>query len=264
MISINLTPLEELDDPQWWVPDVSIFGIILLLSMGGVYYYTTLLEEDLALKTAEKDRIIQETTALDGEVTKFNDLSSKLSNLESKKSSLQKITESKLMRYLPIILLENIQNLKPEGIWLDSLAFTERKEENPNGAAAPAPPLPGAATDFPIVIEILGKGRSNIAIAEFMMALKATQNQRFEKSDLRTQLFFNDVIINFTQINSSAQRSGEDSGQTVDVVDFRLILTFKERHEDKSDNTAEIEEFIEEFKREGKATDKGHKLTQAQ
>ncbi len=270
MISINLTPVEELDNPQWWLPDLVILISFLALSYGGVYYYSSLIQEELALKEADKQRIVQETTSLDADVEKFNSLNTKISALASKKGSLQQITESKLMRYLPIILLENIQNLKPEDIWLDSLAFVEKKKDGtsapmsapaPGGAAPAAAPVPVAdspyqANDFPVHIEIVGKGKSNVAVAEFMMALKATQNQRFEKSDLRTQLFFSDISIAFTQVSTQPARTAGAAGTGTgpEVVEFKLALSFRERIGGGTENTAEFNQFIEDFKRNGQAS----------
>jgi hypothetical protein len=269
-----LTPVEELDNPQWWLPDVIIFMTFLALSYGGVYYYSSVIQEELAIKEADKQRIIQETGSLDSDVEKFNSLNTKISALASKKTSLQQITESKLMRYLPIILLENIQNLKPEDIWLDSLAFVEKKPNDPNAL----PPTPGAppsmgaegggvsapppvmaenqfqANDFPVHIEINGKGKSNVAVAEFMMALKATQNQRFEKSDLRTQLFFSDVAIAFTQVSTQPARTESPDAVSPEIVEFKLTLSFRERIGVGVENTAQFDRFIEDFKRNGQAS----------
>ncbi|RZA10298.1 MAG: hypothetical protein EOP10_35045, partial [Proteobacteria bacterium] len=59
-------------------------------------------------------------------------------------------------------------------------------------------------------IVITGSAVDNVAIAEFMVALKATQNQSFDKGDLRTQLFFSDVGIEFSAISTDAGAAEED------------------------------------------------------
>ena len=238
MISINLTPAEELEDNQWWIPDLLILLLVFGLSYGGVYYYSAMNKDELIVKEVEKQRITAEKIVLEADVKKFDSLNRKIEDLSSKKTALLRITESKLTRFLPIILLENIQNLKPDGIWLESLAFVDKLEKgqtnpptNPQAQNKPKNPAQDAkslgegpkkmvgvdgepkpktgpgreegqnrnsmsqsqSVGGPIAIEIVGKGKSNIAIAEFMMSLKATQTQRFEKSDLRTQLFFNEI-----------------------------------------------------------------------
>ncbi len=263
MIKINLTPVEELENPYWWIPDLSVLLIALLLSLGGVYFYVSSIEAEIALQEADKNRMAAETQSLIADVEQFNSLNSKIVQLESKKISLKRITESKLVRFLPIILLENIQNLKPAGVWLTSLAFLDKKAENP--AVAPPPPAPGQSApaevvpppaaslygggEYPFIIEISGGAESNVQIAEFMMALRATQNQSYEKSDLRTQLFFSDVAINFSQI--STQKNG---AQSLDNVTFKLQLNSRERSGKDTENSGRFSQFIDDFRRNGQAS----------
>ncbi len=270
MIKINLTPVEELENPYWWIPDLSVLLLTLAISLGGVYIYVSTVEAEIAVQEADKNRMAAETQALTADVERYNSLNQKIEQLESKKFSLKRITESKLVRFLPIILLENIQNLKPAGVWLTALAFIDKKADapvatpppaDPNqqppadgsaAAAAAAPkatPVDGLGTDYPFVIEISGSATSNVQIAEFMMALKTTQNQAYEKSDLRTQLFFSDVAINFSQV--STQKA---EGRSTDYVNFKLQLNSRERTGRDADNTGKFSQFIDDFRRDGQAS----------
>jgi len=267
VIKINLTPVEELENPYWWIPDVSVLLAVLAISLGGVYIYVSSVEAQIALQEADRARMAAETQALSADVEKYNSLNQKIEQLESKKFSLKRITESKLVRFLPIILLENIQNLKPSGVWLTALAFIDKKTDTPMSAqpdpnqpppadgsrqpAAPKPvmPMDGQGSEYPFVIEISGSATSNVQIAEFMMALKTTQNQSYEKSDLRTQLFFSDVAINFSQISS--QRA---DGKTSDHVNFKLQLNSRERSGRDADNNGKFSQFIDDFRRNGQAS----------
>lgn len=269
MIKINLTPVEELENPYWWIPDLSVLLLTLAISLGGVYIYVSSVEAEIAAQEADKNRMAAETQALASEVERYNSLNQKIEQLESKKFSLKRITESKLVRFLPIILLENIQNLKPAGVWLTALAFIDKKVDNqqmappppdpnqqppadPNAQAAAAPrptPVDGLGTDYPFTIEISGSASSNVQIAEFMMALKTTQNQAYEKSDLRTQLFFSDVAINFSQVSTQ-----KVEGQASDYVNFKLQLNSRERSGRDADNTGKFSQFIDDFRRDGQAS----------
>ncbi|RZA13889.1 MAG: hypothetical protein EOP10_29000, partial [Proteobacteria bacterium] len=139
MIKINLTPFEELDNPRWWVPDAVIIAIVVFLTFGGAYFYISTVEAEIAAKEAEKANMTAETAALQTEVAKFNDLNQKIATLDTRKTALQRITESKLMRYLPVILMENIQNLKPEKVWLTGLAFVDKKKDESVSAPPPVP-----------------------------------------------------------------------------------------------------------------------------
>lgn len=270
MIKINLTPYEELENPQWWLPDACALFLVIAISFGAVYFYIQSVESEIAVREADKQRMVEETNALQSDVGRFNDLNSKIATLDNRKTSLKRITESKLIRYLPVILLENIQNLKPDKVWLTALSFVDKKK-NANGTTPPPPAAnpngtvnatdPNAAdaggssglltkkgVEFPVSIEVSGSAVDNVAIAEFMMALKSTENQRFETSDLRTQLFFNDVNISFSQISVDSAKKEES-----DVVNFKLILNFKEKS-DEPDQNGKFSQFIDEFRRTGQAS----------
>lgn len=282
MITINLTPVEELENPYWWIPDVGVLLLVVSIGLGGVFFYIHTIQSEIALSEAEKSRLIEETNALSPNVEKYNSLNTKISALDSKKVALQRITESKLIRYLPIILLENIQNLKPDGVWLNSLVFVDKRSDTDQAAPPPPPentPEGGGAQaaaqptifdnlsgrDFPITIEINGGAMNNVLIADFMMALKATQNQSFEKSDLRTQLFFSDVGISFSQIVSNQQNQQAQpvppQGQAQaaprvvpPTVSFKLQLNFRERQPGTPENNSNFSQFIEKFRRDGQAS----------
>ena len=267
MIKINLTPFEELDNPRWWVPDAAILVLVMLITFGAVYLYIDSIEQKIAAKEAEKAGMVTETANLQGEVSKFNDLNTKIGTLDNRKNSLKRITESKLIRYLPVILMENIQNLKPDKVWLTGLAFVDKKKDEnvppppapipvqTDGSAPPPTPTPVQAApvkkdiEFPTTIEISGSAVDNIAIAEFMLSLKATQNQSFEKSDLRTQLFFSDVGIVFSQI-STDKSVKVSSGQ--EFVSFKLILNFKEKPSTVQEG--KFSQFIDQFNKTGRAS----------
>lgn len=272
MIKINLTPVEELENPYWWIPDLAVLLLTLAISLGGVYIYVSTIEAEIAAQEADKNRMMAETQALTADVERYNSLNQKIEQLESKKFSLKRITESKLVRFLPIILLENIQNLKPAGVWLTALAFIDKKVDPaqavappppadphqaaqaggaaPAAAAAPKPTLvDGLGTEYPFIIEISGSATSNVQIAEFMMALKTTQNQAYEKSDLRTQLFFSDVAINFSQVSTQ-----KVEGRSSDYVNFKLQLNSRERSGREGDNTGKFSQFIDDFRRDGQAS----------
>lgn len=273
MIKINLTPFEELDDPRWWIPDAIVLALSMFFIFGGIYFYASTVEAEINAKENEKINMTAEIENLQGEVSKFNDLNTKIATLDNRKNALKRITESKLIRYLPVILMENIQNLKPDKVWLTGLTFVDKKK--PEGQevlnAPPPEPVPTEGTEpvegavpesqpvpdltvarkdieFPVTIEISGAAVDNVAIAEFMLSLKATQNQAFEKSDLRTQLFFSDVGIAFSAITSER---GQKEGESKEFVSFKLILSFKEKSSTQSEG--KFSQFIDQFKKTGKA-----------
>ena len=239
MISINLTPIEELEKSSLVSSRFrSSPYCSLVTSYMSVQFYLDEQEnqvEELRQQIAEHEEGFSQ---IQGELSQFNDLNEKITALESKKNSLLQITDSKLIRYLPVILIENLQNLKPRGLWFSRVAFVDTGPpannqqnavnnglNNQNQNNQNAPPPPPAVGPEPIQIVVEGSAFNKIIIAEFMTALKATQNQNFDARDVRTQLFFDGVDITYAE---SATIEREDA-PGVDVSDFRLVLTFKER-----------------------------------
>lgn len=251
MIKINLTPIEELENPYWWIPDVVTLAVVLLLSFGGVYIYLDFTRDEIAQLETSQAMMEQEIQNIQPDVQRYNNLNEKITKLESKKRSLQRITESKLIRYLPVILLENLQALRPEGLWFRKLSFNDQQpadqqnnEDNPTGINL----AEVQGQEFPVEIELIGRAFDNIIIAEFMTALKSTQTQAYEQSDVRTQLFFSNVELLFSEISTTANEQQAD-----DEIEFRLILKFRERRQQSPDLDAKLSRFIKDFRRNGEA-----------
>ncbi len=231
MIRINLTPIEELENPLWWLPDALIVGLVVLLSYGGAYFYLDITRQQIEEYNGSAEQIVSEINVLQPDVARYNDLTEKIAKLQSKNRSLKRITESKLVRYLPVILLESLQTLKPDGLWFKRLAFVEPAAAQENNE----PAGPGAATgtnlaevqggDYPVTIELVGNAYDNIIIAEFMTALKATHMQNFDLSDVRTQLYFSDVKLAFAEGSAQAEQDERR------ILEFQLVLKFRERGE---------------------------------
>ena len=123
MLEINLTPLEELESPHWYVPDLVGLVLTLLIGYGGLQYYMGIQEQEILDVQADLAGLQSDLRQIQGEASQFDELDQKVNRLESKKNSLKRITESKLVRYQPIVLIESLQNLRPEGLWFNSLAF---------------------------------------------------------------------------------------------------------------------------------------------
>lgn len=258
MISINLAPVEELEDPLWWVPDALVVSLVLLMTYGFVYLYLDQTRERIVELQQSSAQIQSEINAIQPEVNRYNDLSAKINNLESKKRSLQRITESKLVRYLPVVLLEHLQTLKPDGLWFKSIAFVEPAlRTNSQGATGdetesqdsqntqPAANLfDNRGGEYPVTIEVTGNAFDNIIIAEFMTSLSSTQMQTFDKSDIRSQLFFSDVGLSFSEV----RRQPGEIGNVTPILEFQLSLKFKERTSENQGFNEKVADYIRELK----------------
>ena len=119
------------------------------------------------------------------DLERFAQLTKEVEQLKKKLNSLKQITVSKIARYKPIIILEHLQNLKPEGVW-----FTHLKDESDNS-----------------IIRLTGRSFDNLLVAEFLSALLATRLQEVDSTDIRTQVYFSSAYLGRVSIaNARAKR----------------------------------------------------------
>lgn len=173
MIKIQLTPIEELENPHWYVPDVTVFLAAVIgcwFIMDSIIQEKNLVTEELNVETMQMQKSY-DNIAADLEV--FKNLESEIVSLQGKLSALKQITVSKLTKYEPIVLLEHLQTLKPDGLWYEKIEIDSARK----------------------TIKATGKSFDPILVAEFMTSLQDTKLQNVEASDVRTQLYFNSVDI---------------------------------------------------------------------
>lgn len=206
MIRVNLAPREELDSQFWFMPDVLLLLVVFLVANAVVEGQLTGLQDEVAQTMASRDDYNERAQKIQPELEKFKNLGKDKENLLVKLRALQAITGSRIAKFKPLIAIEHLQNLKPDGVWLQSLSV----EDTQVG-------LDALALD-------------NILVAEFITALKSTQFQDIDPSDLRTQVFFSNVTLSGT----SSVGPVEGVNQPTDVsgggtVRFRLTLSIGER-----------------------------------
>lgn len=210
MIKINLCPVDELEFPVWYryLPEISVFVVVLGAAFVGVQYYFGTIEEQIQVAQMETAEKVQATASLDPDIKKFKDLGQQIEALKQKITALQSITVSKIARYRPVIATEHLQNLKPDGVWFRRFSFGSK--ESPDGFA-----LEGSAFD-------------NILVAEFMTAMRATESQEKDEADLRTQVYFADLNLEKTMLLRDADSAFPD---LKNATDFHLKGSVRERTE---------------------------------
>ena len=227
LIRINLIPAEELEDKYWWFPDVLIFAVTLTLTTFCVEFYLDITRDEIARLDEEREELVQNIQNLQRDLERYNNLQEKIEELKSTKDSLIQITKSKLKRYEQVIILEHIQNLKPEGVWLTKIIFGD-PETDPNS------PNPNPSSQGEI-ITLMGKALNNIVLAEFMTMIKSTQNQEVEKSNLRSQIYFS--TINLQTANQEEESVGEDE-TVLNLMTFTIIISSSTREDIGGDKEA--------------------------
>lgn len=247
LIRINLAPVEELENPYWYAPDAALLLFVILLSYFVVDARLDKIRDEIEVARIQNDELIQQNQILQSKITRFDELNKIKVDLSKKRDAVERITSSKLDRYLPVIILESIQNLKPDGIWLSSISFMNTDEQAQNSAEL----IEGDQQEQPEekkqpesynLVRIDGKGFDNMLIAEFILNLKSTFNQEPEPLDLRSLVYFDDMVIHNTK-KSSKDLTIEQPVDTdptkiisstykIDINSFSISFRFKERRND--------------------------------
>lgn len=250
LVRINLAPAEELENPYWYIPDTLALVLVAILSYFIVDGSLEKIREEIEVAQIQGEELRQQNNMLKSKITRFDELNVIKADLIKKRDAVEKITSSKLDRYLPVIILESIQNLKPEGIWLNSISFMntgdaelvdEPAEKDKDAVASYEEEK---AEDYNLV-KIEGQGFDNMLIAEFILNLKSTFNQDPEASDLRSLVYFDDMIIHNTTKSSKdldvKQALESDpskvlvSKYSIDINTFSISFKFKERDSNKKE-----------------------------
>ena len=185
MININLSPIEERENKFWFLPDLILLVLIGLGGYAATNFYLGQIQDEIVRVDEERRDFEKSYRRLKPDLERFAQLTKEVEQLKKKLNSLKQITVSKIARYKPIIILEHLQNLKPEGVW-----FTHLKDESDNS-----------------IIRLTGRSFDNLLVAEFLSALLATRLQEVDSTDIRTQVYFSSAYLGRVSIaNARAKR----------------------------------------------------------
>lgn len=190
MIKINLAPLDEIDSPYWYLPEVIVLVLVLAISMFGVELYLEDIQQQVDNANLEKITIQENINTIKQETARYDQLESDIQKLKTKLDSLKDITANKMNKFKQVIVLEHLQNLKPEGVW-----FHYIKEDSTTNT-----------------VTLVGKAFDNLLIAEMMSALSTTRIQQPDPTDLRTQLYFSNYRLEKVKINGSPSDGNRQVG----------------------------------------------------
>lgn len=204
MIKINLAPVDELESPIWYVPDVALVLVVALAGFLGVKFYLGSMRTEIDTLTTSRDSFLKSYTQLAPDLEKFKSLDANIKTLRNKLDSLKDITISKVARYKPIIVLEHIQNLKPDGVWFWTVKIVGNQNK----------------------VQIYGQTYDNLLLAEFLSSLQATATDVSDPNDLRSQVYFTDVRLEQSEVVEAGKTGFMDLRR---YPEFRINLTFLER-----------------------------------
>lgn len=247
MIKINLTPTEELENPLWFVPDVAFAVFVCAIAYLGVHYYIDTQQSVKMDIMVQTDKLISDANALEKDIKRLEDASKEINVTNEKLTEIKPLSNTEVAHYIPVIVIEHLQNLKPEGLWFKELNFGAEKakkefetttlEETGSvktdvTAGTPVAITPASAITDLSKVTITGFAFDNLLIAEFLTGLRATQTQEIDASDVRTLVYFSEVTLISSEskptasafngvATSNARNPDEDT-----VYEFTIVLKF--------------------------------------
>ncbi len=253
MIKINLAPNTETESHILWeaLPEI----VVLLLVSFTVYFGVDLYldSERSMIRAMEQSRtqLTQANAILMPKSKQFQELNKQYNTLKSRSLSIVEITESNSLRYRPVIALEHIQTLKPEGVWLTGINiirdtekegkyYAERSLEKIKSKQSSVKESVYTFKDVDLYdVEVRGYAYDNILLAEFISTLKSTQLTDYFENDLRSKIFFQDFKLKNSKMalgNSSGikfeggtKKAGETPSVNMNVVEFLFTMKIGEK-----------------------------------
>lgn len=208
MIKINLVPADELENPYWYAFDLAIASAVLVVGYFLASMYLATLQAEVARISTDQEAWEQKARSMDGDIEQFNSLNRDVRALNTALSSLKEITDVNAYRHMPVIALEHLQNLKPADVW-----FVELVLEAGMGNSGNKVTLKGNAFD-------------NLIVAEFLMNLQATKDQKADHSDVRSYVYFNEAKLVETKFTPDRKNDYPD---LQNFLDFTFKLEYKQR-----------------------------------
>lgn len=244
IVKINLAPYEEIENPYWWVPDALLFVVVVGVAMASLEFHFDQIRSQIDQHRVKTEDLRAEYDGVKKNLERFEEAKKKAEEFRQMYNSLRGITESKISRFLPVILVEHIQNLKPAGIWLTSLTLGRSEGGQGEGFQGDQNEEPlSRAVEKKLVIK--GRAFDNVLLAEFLTLLKATKNQETDPADLRTQVFFDMINVSFS--NMIKLQVANNNGASIPIVEFEIVASYDEREVTPAINS-KISKILKDFR----------------
>lgn len=172
MLKIQLCPESELEEKYWYTYDLlGLFVVVLVAWLGADLWLSNIRFEiqRLTEATVEWNKQIAEADSL---VQKYKSLEGEIATLNGKIEALKRITMVHADKLRPIVVLDQLQTLRPEGLWYNMISFDESSK-----------------------VQIKGSSMDSLLISEFLLGLRETMNSETWTSDLRTQLGYQNIGV---------------------------------------------------------------------
>ena len=175
MIKINLIPYDQFVDKKWYIKALGyILFFSLLISL--CTYFFIIKKKQISIDDTNNQIIIfrNKSLLLSNYSKNYKNLDLEIKILDRKILAIKKIDLSSLTKFSPIIVVEHLQNLKPEGIWFTNINVKGHLKR----------------------IELTGGSFDNILVSDFISNLKSTNRIDIKpESDLRSRVYFSRISL---------------------------------------------------------------------
>jgi hypothetical protein len=202
MLKIQLCPESELENRQWWVSDAVVAVLAITVSYFSATSALNAIKDETLRLNAVKLNWTKQYDEIAPSLGKFKNLDAEILLLNAKLASLKRITVSKIDKVLPIVVMEQIQTLTPQGVWVHSAKFHEDRS-----------------------ISVSGSSKDSLLISEYLLGVRETMNPETTTADVRTRIGFGDLGIK--EIKSSDKDAFFYDVR--DVLDFELTAKVVEK-----------------------------------
>lgn len=173
MLRIQLCPESELENRYWWTVDIATLVVCGMAAWFAADLALNSIRSDIVQLNTTRENWSRQIAEIQPAVQKFKGLDDEIQLLNRKLEALKQITTSKIDKILPIVVADQLQTLRPDGVWFHSLAFSEDKK-----------------------IKLKGGSNDGLLISEFLLGLRETTNPDTISSDVRSQIGFENIAVN--------------------------------------------------------------------
>ena len=105
MIKINLCPIDELQNPYWWIQDVVVAATVTVGAFVAVQYYLGQIQVEIEEVNVKIEEINANEQKLASDLRRYANMEKDEAELQIKLTALQQITVSKITKYKPLIVI---------------------------------------------------------------------------------------------------------------------------------------------------------------
>jgi competence CoiA-like predicted nuclease len=203
MIKIQLAPADEVDSGPWALPDGIVMALIGAIAYFGVTYYLDSIREETAKTTAQAEQWKLDYKKQEPRIQQFQTLNSDVDMLNRRIEAIKKISVSKISRFFSVLFLDNMQTVRPEGLWFSKFTLSDDGK-----------------------FQVIGGTTDNLLLAEFMLTMRESMNVTTVNTDLRTQVGYSNIQL----IKSNLSRTSDSVFKDVtNYIQYELRGTFAEK-----------------------------------